>query len=70
VLSERIQLGFYALAAKYEYKDIASVAAKASLQLPLSQLTSPELSSIAAEMYQQLICYHSSCGEAASAVTL
>jgi len=63
-------VGVYALAAKYEYKDIASAAAKASLQLPLSRITSPELTSITAEIYQQLIRYHSSCGEAASAVTL
>jgi hypothetical protein len=65
-------VGVYALASKYEHKDIASAAAKASLQLPLSRLTSAELpvTSITAEMYQQLIRYHSSCGEAATAVTL
>jgi hypothetical protein len=63
-------VGVYALAAKYAYKDIASAAAKASLQLPLPRLASSELTSIGAEMYQQLIIYHSSCGEAASAVTL
>ena len=63
-------VGVYVLAAKYEYKDISLAAAKASQELPLSQLTSPELASITAEKYQQLIRYHSSCGEAASAVTL
>jgi hypothetical protein len=63
-------VGVYVLAAEYEYKDISLAAAKACLELPLSRLTSPELSPITAEGYQQLIHYHAACGEAASVITL
>ena len=60
----------YALASKYQYEDISSDAARACLDLPLSRLTSPELPPVIMDKYQQLIRYHSSCGEAAMAVTL
>jgi len=63
-------VGVCALATKYQYQVVSSAAARASLELPLSRLTSPELPSIAADKYQQLVRYHSSCSSAASAVTL
>ena len=63
-------VGVYALASKYQYEDVSSAAARACLNLPLSRLTSPELPSVIMDKYQQLIRYHSSCGEAAIAATL
>ena len=63
-------VGVYALASNYQYEDVSSAAARACLNLPLSRLMSPELPSVIMDKYQQLIRYHSSCGEAAVAVAL
>jgi len=63
-------VGVYALASKYRYEDVSSVAARACLNHPLSRLTSPQLPSVTTGKYRQLIRYRSSCGGAAIAVTL
>jgi BTB/POZ domain-containing protein len=60
----------FALAIRYKYEDVALAAARASLRVPISDLSSPEPSSIGLDTYRMLIRYHASCGAAASAVAL
>src|SRR6266852_5295701 len=64
-------VGVLVLAIKYKYKNVALAAFRATFRLPISDLRPPpELSSIGLDTYEALIRYHTSCGAAASAVTL
>jgi BTB/POZ domain len=70
VLTEREPVSAYCLAVTYRYDDIVEAAARSSLKLPITKLKCDVLHCITGEEYQALIEYHSSCGAAASAVTL
>jgi BTB/POZ domain len=61
-------VGVYAIAVTYGLKSIAAKAARLSLKLPITRLRSPQLRCITAEPYGELIQYHATCGDAASAV--
>jgi hypothetical protein len=67
---ERDPVGVYALAAVYEYRDIAEKALRSSLRFPMFLLQSPGLQYTTTEQYQALIHYHTSCGMVASAVSM
>lgn len=60
----------FVLTVEYKYKNVASAAVIAPLLLPISDLRPPEKSSIGSDTFDALIRYHTSCGAAASAVTL
>jgi hypothetical protein len=70
VLTERDPVSAYCLAVNYHYDDIVEAAARSCLKLPITKLKCDVLHCITGEEYQALIEYHSSCGAAASAVTL
>jgi hypothetical protein len=61
-------VGVYAIAVTYGFESIAANAARLSLKLPMTRLQSPQLRFITAETYGELIQYHTTCGDAASAV--
>lgn len=67
---ERDPVSAYTLATKYQYKDVAMAAARSCLKLPVSRLRSGVLHCITGEEYRALVEYHTSCGVAASAITL
>ncbi|KAI0255776.1 hypothetical protein BJV78DRAFT_572491 [Lactifluus subvellereus] len=67
---ERDPVSVYALATKYQYKDVAIAAARSCLKLPVSRLRSGVLHCITGEEYRTLVEYHTSCGAAASAIAL
>ena len=67
---ERDPVSAYILATKYQYEDVAKIAARSCLKLPISKFRCDALRYVTGEEYQALIEYHSSCGAAASAVTL
>jgi hypothetical protein len=59
-------VGVYIIAVTYGYKDIGEAAARASLNIPFSELQPQDLQYAPAEL--ELLRYHVACGEAASAV--
>jgi BTB/POZ domain len=61
-------VGVYAIAVTYGPKSIAAKAAQLSLKLPMTRLQSPQLRYITVELYGELIQYHATCGDVASAV--
>jgi hypothetical protein len=61
-------VGAYAIAVTYGHKGIGARAARSTLKHPISRLQSPHLQFTTAELYEQLIQYHTACGAAASAV--
>ncbi|KAI0281312.1 hypothetical protein BC826DRAFT_1191110 [Russula brevipes] len=59
-------VSIYVIAVTYGYKDIGKAAARASLNIPFSELSPQDLQDAPAEL--ELLRYHVACGEAASAV--
>jgi hypothetical protein len=70
VLTQRDPFGAYCLAVKYDYDDIVKAAARSCLRLPITKLKCDVQHCITLEEYQALIEYYSSCGAAASKVTI
>ncbi|KAJ7785692.1 hypothetical protein B0H16DRAFT_1487671 [Mycena metata] len=61
-------LAVYTVAFKHRWQDVATIAAKESLKLPLRALNTPappELSGVSAIAYHDLLHYHYLCGAAA-----
>jgi len=59
-------VGVYVIAVTYGYKEIGKVAARASLNIPFSNLRPQHLQYAPAEL--ELLRYHTACGDAASTV--
>ncbi|KAH9967371.1 hypothetical protein BC827DRAFT_1173693 [Russula dissimulans] len=65
---KRDPVGVYITAVQYGYKALGVEAVHSSLNLPVSQLHSPNVQDPPAELYVELLRYHGACGEAASEV--
>ncbi|KAJ7676428.1 hypothetical protein B0H17DRAFT_863431, partial [Mycena rosella] len=66
---EAMPVGVYSVACRYEWKDVATEAARHSLRLPIRafRLAPAQLQYITADRYHALLKYHTQCSEAAEA---